>query len=113
MDDQSVVDALIADCRAVVDQIAEHKRAVVALTVRRDGIAAELRRLGLPERAVGRLLGISGPRVNQITGGKRRPGSAPTAAELARQRSREAREDDHPPAVPPVVLRQPEPGGSR
>jgi hypothetical protein len=79
----SVVLALVEECRSVVDEIAEHKRAVAALVERRDALVAELRRVGMPERAVGRLLGISGPRVNQITGGRRqrRPGGAPTAAE--------------------------------
>ncbi len=82
MTEPSAVDALMADCRAVVDQIAEHKQAVLDLTARRDVMVAELRRLGLPERAVGRLLGISGPRVNQImnpaAGGPER-GSPPAA----------------------------------
>lgn len=94
MTDTSAVDALVADCRAVVDAIAQHKAAVAGLIERRDAMVAELRRLGLPERAVGRLLGISGPRVNQIM----------NPAHGAPERPSQA-------VVPPVVLRPPE-GGS-
>lgn len=129
MSEPSAVDALMADCRAVVEQIAEHKAAIAGLTMQRDVMVAELRRLGLPERAVGRLLGISGPRVNQIMNPD---GDGPSAPRAARKRAlmagpdpqeqarvledwRTREPDGRPrksPAVPPVVLRPPE-GGSR
>lgn len=62
----STVEALLAECQRVSDAIAGHRVAIAGLTAERDGMVAELRRLGLSERAVGRLLGISGPRVHQI-----------------------------------------------
>lgn len=67
MTQSSPVDALLADCRRVTEAIAGHRQAVTDLTAERDGMVVQLRTLGLSERAVGRLLGISGPRVNQIT----------------------------------------------
>lgn len=60
------VEVLLAKCQQVSEAIASHRQAISDLTAERDGMVAELRRLGLSERAVGRLLGISGPRVNQI-----------------------------------------------
>lgn len=62
----SPVEVLLAKCQQVSDAIAGHRQAISDLTAERDGMVGELRKLGLSERAVGRLLGISGPRVNQI-----------------------------------------------
>ena len=62
----SPVEVLVAKCRQVSEAIAGHREAIAGLAAERDGMVGELRRLGLSERAVGRLLGISGPRVNQI-----------------------------------------------
>ena len=125
----SPVEVLLAKCRQVSDAISGHREAIAGLTVERDGMVAELRRLGLSERAVGRLLGISGPRVNQIMN------PAPEAAAASAERVAELRERvlaaDVPviapedlgrhgveahmaavareAAVPPVVLQPPEP----
>lgn len=126
--DASAVDELVAQCQRVCESIAEHKRSVVALTVERDAMVRELRRLGLPERTVGRLLGISGPRVNQITktASEAPPAPAeppPEAAKPAEQepaaqpRKRPAKRasatprtvSPAPDGVPPVAFQEPAP----
>ena len=82
----SPVEVLLAKCQQVSDAISGHREAISGLTAERDGMVAELRRLGLSERAVGRLLGISGPRVNQIMN------PAPEAAAASAERVAELRE---------------------
>ena len=101
----SPVEVLLAKCQQVSEAIAGHREAISDLTAERDGMVAELRRLGLSERAVGRLLGISGPRVNQImAAGPDVPVVVPDPF-VEHGFGRNAA----PEGVPPVVLQPPEP----
>ena len=99
----SPVEVLLAKCQQVSEAIAGHREAISDLTAERDGMVAELRRLGLSERAVGRLLGISGPRVNQIMNPVGPPPPSDPFEEYGFGRNAA------PEGVPPVVLQPPEP----
>jgi hypothetical protein len=67
MPDSAVsVDVLVAECGRIEAGIAEHRAAIAALVSERNAFVVRLRGLGLSERGVGRLLGISGVRVHQI-----------------------------------------------
>ena len=59
----------VARCRAIPAEIDAHRDAIVALAAERAALVRGLRRKGYGLAALARLLGVSKPRVQQLSGG--------------------------------------------